>query len=73
MDLQLNRNFEIYAKEHFQEMLCAAEKERALAFIKKMHKISLQPIRKMQTVQAPIPASQVEDCPISPSFWYSSL
>ena len=73
MDLPLNRNFEIYAKEHFQEMLCAAEKGRALAFIKKMHKTSHKPIRIIQPSQTTIPASQVEDCPISPSFWYSSL
>ncbi len=34
MDLPLNRNFEIYTREHYQEMLCVAEKERTLAFIK---------------------------------------
>lgn len=73
MDLPLNRNFEMVAKQHFQEMSCAAEKERTLAFIKKMHKTSHQPSLKIQPTQTPTPVIQVEDCPISPSFWYSSL
>ncbi len=73
MDLPLNRNFEIYTREHYQEMLCAAEKERTLAFIKKMNKTSHQPRRKIQPTQTPIPVIQVEDCPISPSFWYNSI
>ena len=73
MDLPLNRNIEIYTREHYQEMLCAAEKERTLALIRKMNKTSHQSKRKIQPTQTLIPVTQVEDCPISPSFWYSSL
>ena len=73
MDLPMNRNFEIYAKEHYQEMLCEAEKMRTLAFLKKARKNSRQPIRIKQPAQSPDPVLQLEDCPVSPSFWYSSL
>ncbi len=76
MDLQTNQNFaafEVYTKEHYQEMLCAAEKERNLAFLKTRQRALAKPIRKRRDQRVAVPAVQLEECSISPSFWLNQL
>ncbi len=76
MDLQINRNFEafeVYEKEHFQEMLCASEKARNLSFLKKANQNERKPIHKRQAHQVIEPVVQLEDCSIYPSFWLNPV
>jgi hypothetical protein len=69
----MNIEFDTFVKEHLQEILCEAEKEHALAQLKKprlnYHKrIQLTLSRKLISVDI-----RLQDCAISPSFSHSQL
>ncbi len=76
MDLQINRNFnafEVYTKEHFNDMLCYAEKERNIASLMQNHRKNHLTMRKNRARTEPIQSIQLQDCPISPSFWVNPV
>jgi hypothetical protein len=64
----MNQNFDNFVKEHLQEILCEAEKEHALAFIKKA------PTKTSERAQLkhphPLTSSEIllQDCAVSPGF-----
>ena len=76
MDLQINHDlkaFEVYTKEHYQDMLCTAEKEHNIAFLKKSHRDYRKPIRKKYAHLPAVASVELQDCTISPSFWINPV
>jgi len=70
----MKRGLEYYTNRPDQEMLCTAEKERALVVIRKTHNSFHQPFHyKNQLHALAIPAVQLQDCSVSPSFWQGTI
>ena len=69
----MNHNFDIFVKEHLQEILCEAEKEHALAFIRKVRIISHKQTQLKLTNQFEVSEVTLQDCAVSPSFSKSHL
>lgn len=67
------RDFDVFVEEHLQEVLCQAEKEQALTFVRKasaaMHaSVRPEPLHYPDTTEI-----QLQDCAISPSFSHNHL
>jgi hypothetical protein len=69
----MNHNFDIFVKDHLQEILCEAEKELALAFIRKVRIISHKQAQLKLTNQFEVSEVPLQDCAVSPSFSKSHL
>ncbi len=61
----MNRDFDVFVKEHLQEILCLAEKEHSLALIKRA---SDHHHKRVYIHHAHSTSPLVQDCAISPSF-----
>ncbi|OGO31385.1 MAG: hypothetical protein A2136_03015 [Chloroflexi bacterium RBG_16_54_11] len=72
----MNHDFDTFVKEHLQDILCEAEKERALASIKKVHKSRRMRIQLRIPPPITVPEVQLQDCAVSavsPSFSQSHV
>jgi len=69
----MNHNFDIFVKEHLQEILCEAEKDHALAFIRKGHINSHKRAQLKLARQLTVPEIPLQDCAVSPSFSHNHL
>jgi hypothetical protein len=69
----MNNNFDSFIKEHLQDILCEAEKNHALASIRKMHiKTHKWPQLKLPH-HSTIPEIPLQDCAVSNSYSQSHL
>ena len=64
----MNHNFDTFVKEHLQEVLCEAEKDHALAFMRKARGHSHKQAQMKLPHQLVVPELPVQDCAISSSF-----
>ena len=69
----MNQNFDIFVKEHLQEILCQVEKEHALALIRKAHEEARIPASLNLPHHLHVYETQLQDCAISPSFSHNHL
>jgi hypothetical protein len=69
----MNQYFDIYVKEHLQEILCTAEKSQALSRLNKIHPQLQKQDQQIKSLQLTIPEIQLQDCASSPSFSQSRL
>jgi hypothetical protein len=69
----MDHNFDVFVKEHLQEILCEAEKNHALSLLKAPR--SDRPKQKHLKQAQMLMASdiQLQDCAVSPSFSQSHL
>jgi len=69
----MNKDFDIFVKQHLEDVLCWVEKEHALAQLenerKKMYRHAAHPVHQRSLV----PIVQLQDCAVSPTFTYSNL
>jgi hypothetical protein len=72
-DKPMNNNFDTFVKEHLQEILCEAEKDHALAFIRKTRPNQHKRAQLKLPRQSVGPEIQLQDCAVSPSFSHSHL
>ncbi len=64
----MNRDFDVFVKEHLQEILCLAEKEHSLALIKRTSDYHQKREHSKHRHHAHGTSPLVQDCAISPSF-----
>jgi hypothetical protein len=64
----MNHNFDIFVKEHLQEILCEAEKDHALAFIRKVRINSHKRVKLKLSHQLTVSEIMLQDCAVSPGF-----
>jgi hypothetical protein len=69
----MNHNFDIFVKEHLQEIFYEAEKDHALAFMRKARINSHNQAQLKLPHQLPVPEIPLQDCAVSPSFSQSHL
>ncbi len=69
----MNYKFETYIHEHMEEMLCQAEKEHALAQLRKAQNHHHEPMRQHQARRSPAQEIKFQDCAIAPDFSLISL
>lgn len=69
----MKHDFDIFVKEHLQEILCEAEKEHALDFIRKAHINTHKRAQLILPRQLTAPEIPLQDCAVSPSFSHSRL
>jgi hypothetical protein len=69
----MNHNFDIFVKEHLQGILCEAEKDHALAFIRKVRINSHKQAQLNLPCQFTVPEIPLQDCAVSPSLSKSHL
>ncbi len=69
----MNHNFDIFIKAHLQEILCEAEKEHALAFMRKARINSHKRAQLKQARQLTVSEIPLQDCAVSPNFSQSRL
>ncbi len=69
----MNRDFDVFIKEHLQDILCQVEKDRALAKIKQA-RVRHQEAMEHKHSHHPLVANpELQDCAISPSFSHNHL
>jgi hypothetical protein len=79
----MNDNFDVFVKEHLDDVLCDIQKNQALAQLKvrqaKQHKwfhikLSLVKVFRKTNVPAYVTTEvELQDCAVSPSFSYNQL
>ena len=69
----MGHNFDTFVKEHLQEILCEAEKDHALAFIRKTRPNQHKRAQLKLPSQSIVPESQLQDLAVSHSFSQSHL
>ncbi len=58
----MNHDFDTFVKEHLQDILCEAEKEHALASLKKVHKSRSMRLQLKIPHPLNLPDVQLQDC-----------
>lgn len=69
----MNRNFDIFIKDHLQEVLCEAEKAHALAFLRKDSINAHQGAQLKLQHPLTVPEIPLQDCAASHSLSQSHL
>jgi hypothetical protein len=72
-DKPMNNNFDTFVKEHLEGIICEAEKDHALDFIRKAHLSQHERTHLNMQRQSVGPEIQLKDCVVSSSFSHSRL
>ena len=69
----MDHNFDIFVKDHLADILCQAEKEQALARLRKARTESHKTDQPKLDPRSIIQPAQLQDCAVSPGFSYNHL
>lgn len=69
----MDHDFDIFVKQHLEDIFCQAVKERALAQMREVRKHTHRytSLKLHRHIQSPI--AQLQDCAISPTFSHNHL
>ncbi len=69
----MNRDFDVFVKEHLQDILCQVEKDQALAKIKPARVTHHAALQHKHSHHPQVAHPELQDCAISPSFSHNKL
>jgi hypothetical protein len=69
----MNRDFDIFVKEHLDEIFCQVEKDRALKMLRKTPAVSQKAQPHLHHHHQAEPEIHLQDCAIEPSLAHSHL